>query len=538
MLASMHEHTTIADAYDVIVIGGGASGLSAALTLGRARRRVLVIDSAEPRNRFAGHMHGVLGHDGLPPLALLEGGREELSRYDVTVTGTTVTQVTDIVRGLRVTCGDGTVEYARSVIVASGIDDELPDVPGLADHWGDAAFQCPYCHGWEVRDRRIGVLATSETVVHHASLIRQWTDRLTVFAVGEEGTAVLDGLDDRTRSRLQARGIRLVHSPVTGVLSTGGTLSGVTTADGLTHDLDAVAVSPVPHPRDGFLSGLDLDRTEFPGVGTFLTVDPSGRTTHPRIWATGNVTQPWLNVPASTGQATMTAAFVNLALVDEDTDAALTAAQPHVAWPDVADDGFWEDAYAQPRSRWSGRPNVTLVDYLSRHFDGDAAPGERGRAADIGCGEGADVVWLAGHGWDTTGVEVSTTAVQRARDAADRAGLADRTRFTDDGLLGFRDATTDHTGLDLVTVSYLHAPSQDHREALLRTAGDLVATGGYLFVLSHVLPGDRDADPLDALGLTADLWTVVRAGTVPRAEVLPGGSVAESLDRALLLRRR
>jgi len=236
MLNRMHEHHTLANAYDVIIAGGGAAGLSAALTLGRARRRVLVIDSAEPRNRFAGHMHGVLGHDGLPPLELLAKGRRELENYGVTLTSGRVQGVADVVGGLQVTLADGTVEYTRSLLVASGIDDELPDLPGLAAHWGGAAFQCPYCHGWEVRDRRIGILATSDAAIHHALLLRQWTDKLTIFPVGTGGTDLVNRLSDRdaeaaeasdahTRAQFLARGINLVTSPVDEVLSTEAELS-------------------------------------------------------------------------------------------------------------------------------------------------------------------------------------------------------------------------------------------------------------------------------------------------------------------------
>lgn len=561
----MHQHTTIATAYDVIIVGGGAAGLSAALTLGRARRRVLVIDSAAPRNRFAGHMHGVLGHDGLPPLDLLEAGHRELERYDVTVTTGTVAQVGDIVRGLKVTCADGTVEYTRALLLAGGVDDELPDVPGLAEHWGDTVFQCPYCHGWEVRDRRIGVLATSGSIAHYGMLLRQWTDRLTVLPVGEAGTAALRDMDGDTRARFAARGIRLTGSPVTEVLSSGGTLTGVRTADGSVHELDALAVVPVPRPRDSCVAGLGLDRTQVPGSGSFLTVDPAGRTGHPRIWAAGNVVQPWLNVPMSGGLATMTASALNLALIEEDTDAAVRATEPHRGRPEIADDGYWESSYAGARPRWSGRPNSALVDYLTRYLGEDAtggaahAAGAAGaaHAADIGCGEGADAVWLAAHGWTTTGVEVSGTALGRARALAEKAGAGDRVEFTADGLVGYSDAVNSGTSPrpDLVTVSYLHSPSQADRASLLHTAGDLLAPGGHLFVLSHILPGDDSGAPADAgghgstgpdraaavstvPGLDPEDWTVVAGGAPERDEILPDGSVARSRDRALLLRRR
>jgi thioredoxin reductase len=316
----MQEHPTGSPDHDVIIIGGGSAGLSAALMLGRARRRVLVIDGGTPRNRFAAHMHGVLGNDGTPPLTLLDQGRKELEQYPVTVTTGTVSTVTDIPHGLQVTREDGTVDRARSLLIASGLEDDLPDIPGLAEHWGGAVFQCPYCHGWEVRDQRIGVIASSPTVIHLATLIRQWTDELTVFTTDP---TILDGIDRTARARLDARGVRFIGSPVTGALSADGGFAGLQTADGRVHGLDAVAVSPASRPRDHFLDALALDRTEFPGVGSFLTVDPAGRTGHPRIWAAGNVVNPQLNVPASIGQAALTAGALNFALVEEDTDLAV-----------------------------------------------------------------------------------------------------------------------------------------------------------------------------------------------------------------------
>ncbi len=529
-------------AHDIIIIGGGAAGLSAAELLGRARRDVLVIDSAAPRNRFAPNMHGVLGHDGLPPLELLEKGRAELERYGVKVTTGSIESVTEVVRGLKVTLADGTVEHARAVLVASGIDDILPDIPGLAEHWGDTVFQCPYCHGWEHRDQRIGVLASSPMLFQYAQLVRNWTDDLTVFVTG---TDVAAQLDDTTRQRFDARDISVVTSPVVEVVSTDGALTGVRTEDGAVHTIDAIGLHPHARPRDAFLAPLDLDRADVPSIGSFLTVDAFGQTSHPRVWATGNVIDPRLNVPASMGQASMTAGMLNTTLVNEDTDNAvhaLTMPTSHDAWPDVADDGFWETTYAQSPPRWSGRPNPSLVRVLTEELGGS-----RGRAVDIGSGEGADAIWLAQQGWDALGVEVSATAAQRSRDAATAASV-DGVRFTDTGVLGLLESA-DEELFDLVTASYLHAPSQGRRENLLATAGRLVAPGGHFFILSHILAGtdpditsqSQDTVPpaeLAALGLDTAHWTVVRGTTITRTVLAPDGTVTAMPDRAVLLQRR
>src|SRR5689334_4196645 len=151
----------MSEKWDVIVVGGGAAGLSAALTLGRARRRVLVIDAGAPRNRFAAHAHGFLGHDGIDPAELLDRGRDEARAYGATIRLGAVERVEDADHGLAVTLAGGESLSTRALVVASGLTDVLPDIPGLAELWGKGVLHCPYCHGWEVREQRLGVLATS-----------------------------------------------------------------------------------------------------------------------------------------------------------------------------------------------------------------------------------------------------------------------------------------------------------------------------------------------------------------------------------------
>ena len=154
--------------WDVVVIGGGPAGLSAALMLGRARRRVLVIDAGSPRNRFASHMHGVLGNDGTAPAVLLERGRAELAKYAVQVQAGSVERVDEIDGIVRVAiAGTGEI-MASALIVATGLSDELPTIPGLVERWGRSVLHCPYRHGWEVRGQRLRVLITSPLGLHHA----------------------------------------------------------------------------------------------------------------------------------------------------------------------------------------------------------------------------------------------------------------------------------------------------------------------------------------------------------------------------------
>ncbi|MGI6878397.1 NAD(P)/FAD-dependent oxidoreductase [Microbacterium sp. gxy059] len=303
--------------WDAIVVGGGPAGLSAALMLGRARRRVLVVDGGSPRNRFADRMHGVLGHEGLPPADLARRGRDECAGYGVRFAEGSVAGVADLEGGVSVSLEDGATQRARALIVATGLSDHLPPVPGLAERWGRTVLHCPYCHGHEVADRRLGVLAASPMAMHQAQLVRQWSDDVVLFSAGMGPVAVED------EQRLRARGIEIVGSPVVEVAGDGDRIDAVVTDDGRRTSVDAIFTAATPRPHDGFLDALDLPRTEVPFAAvSVLETDPTGRTAHPRIWAAGNVVSPMANVPAAMGAGSFTGAAVNGALVEEEFDRA------------------------------------------------------------------------------------------------------------------------------------------------------------------------------------------------------------------------
>jgi thioredoxin reductase len=304
-----------ANVWDAIVVGGGAAGLSAALMLGRARRSVLVIDGGEPRNRFAAHMHGVLGHDGRDPLDLLAKGRAEVAGYGGQVVSGTVAGVVEADDLLVVETVAGHRVRSRTLVAATGIRDRLPDIPGLAERWGRSVLHCPYCHGWEVRGRRFGVLATSAFSLHQAQLVRQWSDRVTYFDNG------LGLLDADTRARLESRDIAIVLPAAVEVIGDGDAVTGVRTEDGRITAVDAIFTGGVLEPQDGYLGALALPRTDGP-VGSFLTVDPAGRTGHPRVWAVGNLVNPQATVPVAISSGAMAGAQINFALVSKEFDAA------------------------------------------------------------------------------------------------------------------------------------------------------------------------------------------------------------------------
>jgi thioredoxin reductase len=296
--------------YDVVVVGAGAAGLSGALVLGRARRRVAVVDSGAPRNAPAAHMQGFLSRDGMPPADLLAAGRAEVSGYGVELIED---QVAGIEAGFLVPLAGGRVLHARRVLVATGCRDELPEIPGVRERWGRDLLHCPYCHGWEVRDQPIGVLGTTPGSVQHALLVRQWSDDVIFFA------HTLDlGSDELVR--LEARGVQVVHGVVARLVVESDRLTGVEVIDGRVIPRAAVFVRPVNVPHaDGLLAGLGCNVDE----AGFAIVDGTGRTSTAGVWAAGNVVDPRFQVIASAGAGSAAAIAINADLVLDDVQRAV-----------------------------------------------------------------------------------------------------------------------------------------------------------------------------------------------------------------------
>lgn len=306
--------------WDSIIIGGGPAGLSAALAMGRSLRQVLVVDAGQPRNRSASHMHTVLGHEGIDPAELLRRGREEAAHFGASFLDGSVSFVQDAEsqegrRAMVVTLEDGRQLLTRTVVAATGITDTLPEIPGLAQRWGSSVLHCPYCHGWEVRHRRLGVIASGPMALHQAELIRQWTDQLTFFS------AAAEPLEEEARRRLESRGIVVEPTEVTALHGEGTALIGAELADGRRVPVEAVFTAGDPVPHEAFLAGLQLDRNETP-LGSFIAVDQGGRTSHERVWAAGNLVVPPGNIPMSISAGTAAGAMANMALIAEEFDLA------------------------------------------------------------------------------------------------------------------------------------------------------------------------------------------------------------------------
>ncbi|KXK63305.1 thioredoxin reductase [Micromonospora rosaria] len=306
--------------YDVVVVGGGAAGLSGALMLARARRSVLVVDAGTPRNAPADGVHGLLARDGMPPAELLERGRAEVRGYDGEVT---VGEVDAVVReddGFRVTLADGRDVRARRLLVTTGLVDDLPELPELRARWGRDVIHCPYCHGWEVRDQAIGVLATGPMSVHQALLFRQWSADVTYFA--HTGTPPTE----EQAEQLAARGIPVVTGEVAALAVADDRLVGVRLADGTLVPRQVVTVAARMVARAGFLATLGLAAVAHPsGMGEHVPADPTGRTDVPGVWVAGNVTDLAAQVGAAASAGALAGAHINADLITEETRQAVEA---------------------------------------------------------------------------------------------------------------------------------------------------------------------------------------------------------------------
>jgi thioredoxin reductase len=301
--------------YDVVVIGGGAAGLSAALVLTRARRRVAVIDAGEPRNAPAAHMQGFLSRDGMPPAELVTLGRAEAASYGGDLIDGFVTGILRHANGtFGILLDDGTPLAGRRLLVATGLHDEVVDVAGAADRWGKDVLHCPYCHGYEVQDQPLGVLGGAPGSVQHALLIHQWSHDVVFFAHTTT-------LTDTEREQLTASAIGIVEGSVERIVVEGDRLMGVEMADGRFVARAAVFVRPAFASNNNFLAGLGAHLN---GQG-WAVVDGAGRTSVRGVWAAGNAVNPRAQVITAAGEGSAAAISMNNDLTDEDVRDAVQA---------------------------------------------------------------------------------------------------------------------------------------------------------------------------------------------------------------------
>ncbi|KQQ05363.1 MULTISPECIES: NAD(P)/FAD-dependent oxidoreductase [unclassified Rathayibacter] len=303
---------------DVLIVGASFAGLAAATALGRSLRDVLVVDGGPPRNAPSPGAHNVLTRDGTPPTELARLGRLEAEGYGARVVEGRVTTASARVDGVSATLADGTVLRARRLLLATGVRDHLPAIPGLAERWGRDVLHCPYCHGYEVRGQRIGVLGSSFSG-HQAQMFRQLSDRTSILQNGVFEPSAEEAV------ALAARGIELIPGAVESVVVDDDRVVGVR-IDGRLHALDAVVVGP--RVEAVLPDGLGLELVDHPsGAARHLAVDPMGRTGVPRVFAAGSLVEPMAQVMASAADGLRVGAAINYDLIEEEIEEEIASAR-------------------------------------------------------------------------------------------------------------------------------------------------------------------------------------------------------------------
>ncbi len=323
----------VGDIVDVVVVGGGAAGLSAAKILVRSRRSVLLVDSGEPRNAPAEGVHNYLYAEGTSPGQLREIGRAEALSYGVQLLDGAARAATVLAQpvaggprftvGLRTANGEDRSAHGRRLVLTTGLVDELPDIVGLRERWGRDVLHCPFCHGWEVRDQAVGVIGSNPMALHQVMLFRQLTADVVYFQhTAPDATA-------EQHEQLEALGIEYVTGQVDAVVITDDALSGVRMADGRVVARKAVAVATGLQAREDLLADLGLATAELElggfVAGHYLPADPSGLTSTPGVWAAGNLAAPMTQVISAAAAGAGVGAAVHMDLISEDTQLAVAA---------------------------------------------------------------------------------------------------------------------------------------------------------------------------------------------------------------------
>ncbi|ORA40120.1 bifunctional NAD(P)/FAD-dependent oxidoreductase/class I SAM-dependent methyltransferase [Mycobacterium aquaticum] len=514
------------DSWDCVIVGGGAAGLSAALVLGRARRRTLLVDAGAQCNSSAHGIGGLLGHDGRPPAELYGMGRAELASYP-----TVELRTGEVVRGepgFVLELADGSQERARTVLLATGMEYRPPKLAGLEQLWGNSVFHCPFCHGWEVRDQPLAVIAQGDRAVHSALLLRGWTDDLVVLTDGPSG------LNEAQVKQLDAAGVRVDERAIARLVADGDALAAVEFADGSRLARRGALVASTLHQRSPLAAQLGAVSAPGPVAADALVVDGFCRTSVPGLFAAGDLSAQMPQVAAAVASGGQAGAAVTQSLLGEDVGL------PVPPWPTrtAVTAQYWERHYGQRGRIWSGRVNAQL--------ERVAADLPAGRALDLGCGEGGDAVWLAEHGWQVTAADVSETALQRAAAEAATRGVSDRIVFERHD---FSESLPDGD-FDLVSAQFLQSPIAMDRTRFLRRAADAVTPGGLLVVVDHgaappwapehvrnfEFPSAEEV--FAALELPEGQWERIQVGLEQRDATGPDGQRGTLIDNVIVLRRR
>ena len=293
---------------DVIIIGGSFAGLAAALQLGRARRKVTVLDTALPRNRFAAHSHGLLGHDHKSPLDILATARQQLARYPtVRLLAARADTISGAIDDFSVATDDGTSLAARRLLLSYGVTDQMPAIPGFAECWGKSVVPCPYCDGFEVAGRHWGLLWSGPQAHHAVALFLDWTDQLTVFADGHD-------IAPDIRADLAARNVGLVDGRLTRITHQAGALSTLDLDTGRQVAVDVLFAHPRNRPSAGLHEALGLETVDGP-MGIVLKVDERRQTSVPGIYAAGDLANPMASVTLASSNGAMAGIFAQQSML-------------------------------------------------------------------------------------------------------------------------------------------------------------------------------------------------------------------------------
>ncbi len=293
--------------FDAIVIGGSFAGLEAATYIARGLRSVCVIDAGEPRNRFAAHSHGYLSRDGSPPAEILDVARLQLLAYpSVELIRGTAKRARPTSDGFTVQMSDGSEISGRRLVLAFGISDQLPEIPGLAERWGKTVNHCPYCHGFELSGQSLGVLYTTDLSEHQARIIREWGPT-TYFLNGHQ-------LEGPTAAELQSLGITLVSERVAGIAGEGTQIDGIQLEDGRIVPIEALYIGPTyrlnSHIPDQLGCAIDAGP-----LGPIVRVDELRATTVPRVFAAGDIVRAMHAITLAAADGMMAGTAVHRSLI-------------------------------------------------------------------------------------------------------------------------------------------------------------------------------------------------------------------------------
>lgn len=295
--------------FDVIIVGGSSAGLSAALQLGRSMRQVLVFDDGKPCNRFSHASHGFLTRDGIQPAELMRLSCEQLTPYEtVQLKQATIIEIGPIEGGFEAKTAEGESYTSRKILLATGMKDTLPTIKNIEQFWGQSVFHCPYCDGWEVRNRPFVIYGSTEFMFHQVEIVQHWASKITLVA---DGSIVIP---QEKRDLYARHGIDIIEKPVTSLEGENGQIQHLCFADGSEMACETMFIVPHTSQRTPFAAMLGCEQTEHQR----LVVEVQGRTTVPGVYAAGDIATMGRSVAMAVAQGNMAGAAINADLIGED----------------------------------------------------------------------------------------------------------------------------------------------------------------------------------------------------------------------------